>query len=75
MDPEAYVEMASVETTCWWFAARREILDGVIGCIALSEAARILRTGSGTGGNLMMLSRRGGVSAIEMDEVACAIAR
>lgn len=75
MDPEAYLEMASVEATHWWFAARREILDGLIGNLALPQQARILEAGSGTGGNLMMLSRHGSVSAIEMDEGACAIAR
>lgn len=42
--------------------------------MALSEAARILEVGSGTGGNLLMLSRHGHVSAMEMDDRARQIA-
>ena len=75
MNPEAYLEMANTESVHWWFAARRDILDHVIGKFGLPATARILEAGSGTGGNLMMLSAHGSVSAIEMDEAACRIAR
>ena len=70
MNPEAYVEMATTESMHWWFRGRRKILDCIIGTMALPRAARILEVGSGTGGNLMMLSRHGNVSALEMDENA-----
>ncbi|MFC5526623.1 class I SAM-dependent methyltransferase [Rhodanobacter ginsengisoli] len=75
MNPEAYLEMASTESRHWWFAARREILSRIIEGLALPPSARILEAGSGTGGNLMMLSAYGLVSAIEMDEGACAVSR
>ena len=74
MNPEAYLEMANTESAHWWFAARRDILSHVIGKFGLPVSARILEAGSGTGGNLVMLSAHGEVSAIEMDEVACRIA-
>lgn len=70
MNPEAYVEMAATESTHWWFRARRRILDRIIDSLALPHAARILEAGSGTGGNLSMLSRHGSVSAFEMDDSA-----
>jgi len=70
MNPEAYVEMAATESTHWWFCARRKILERIIETMALPRQARILEVGSGTGGNLLMLSRYGQVSAMEMDENA-----
>lgn len=70
MNPEAYVEMAATESTHWWFCGRRRILDRVIDSLALPRAARILEAGSGTGGNLSMLSRHGSVSAFELDDHA-----
>lgn len=70
MNPEAYVEMAATESVHWWFCARRKILGGIIESMRLPRPARILEVGSGTGGNLLMLSRHGDVSALEMDENA-----
>jgi SAM-dependent methyltransferase len=70
MNPEAYVEMAATESAHWWFRGRRRILDSIIGSMALPDAARILEAGSGTGGNLSMLSHHGSVSAFEMDDRA-----
>ncbi|TAL87879.1 MAG: class I SAM-dependent methyltransferase [Rhodanobacter sp.] len=74
MNPAAYLEMANTESAHWWFAARRDILNHLIGKFGLPASARILEAGSGTGGNLAMLAAHGEVSAIEMDEVACRIA-
>ncbi|WP_426700418.1 class I SAM-dependent methyltransferase [Rhodanobacter sp. Col0626] len=70
MNPEAYVEMAGTESRHWWFCARRKILGSVIETMGLPHHARILEVGSGTGGNLTMLSQHGNVSALEMDENA-----
>lgn len=70
VNPEAYVEMATTESRHWWFRARRKILEHIIGTMGLPRPARILEVGSGTGGNLAMLSQHGSVSAIEMDENA-----
>lgn len=70
MNPEAYAEMAAAESTHWWFRGRRRILDHIIETLSLPHSARILEVGSGTGGNLPMLSRHGSVSAVEMDDKA-----
>ncbi|GGY15952.1 hypothetical protein GCM10008098_03840 [Rhodanobacter panaciterrae] len=70
MNPEAYVEMATLESRHWWFRARRKILGHIIETMGLTHPARILEVGSGTGGNLMMLSLHGSVSALEMDDNA-----
>lgn len=75
MDPQAYTTMADTEARHWWFVARREILDRIIGTLGLPPSATILEVGSGTGGNLEMLSRHGSVSAIEMDRHARQISR
>lgn len=70
VNPEAYVEMATTESRHWWFCARRKILEHIIETLGLPRPARILEVGSGTGGNLAMLSQHGSVSALEMDENA-----
>lgn len=70
VNPEAYVEMATTESRHWWFRARRKILGHTIETMGLPHPARILEVGSGTGGNLVMLSQHGSVSALEMDENA-----
>jgi SAM-dependent methyltransferase len=70
MNPEAYVDMAATESTHWWFRGRRRILDHIIESLSLPHSPRILEVGSGTGGNLLMLSRHGSVSAVEMDDKA-----
>lgn len=70
MSPDAYLEMAETESRHWWFCGRRQILDRLLAQLHLPKDARILEIGSGTGGNLAMLSRYGQVSALEMDETA-----
>lgn len=70
VNPEAYLEMAATESRHWWFRARRKILERIIESMRLPGSARILEVGSGTGGNLMMLSRHGSVLGLEMDENA-----
>jgi SAM-dependent methyltransferase len=74
VSPEAYREMADTEGTHWWFCGRRSILANVIATFDLPVKARILEIGSGTGGNLQMLSSFGQVSAVEMDPTARSIA-
>lgn len=70
MSPDAYLEMAETESRHWWFCGRRQILDRLLAQLNLPKNARILEIGSGTGGNLSMLSKYGQVSALEMDETA-----
>lgn len=70
MNPEAYLEMAETEAHHWWFAGRRSVTASLISKFDLPEEAKILEIGSGTGGNLQMLSAFGRVSALEMDATA-----
>jgi SAM-dependent methyltransferase len=74
MRAEVYTQMARVEDTHWWFRARRTIIKQVLKKVALPQQANILDAGSGTGGNLAMLSEFGTVFAVEMDEHARALA-
>lgn len=74
MNPDAYLEMADTEARHWWFSGRRAILAHLIGTFDLPPNARILEIGSGTGGNLKMLSSFGQVSALEMDATARSLA-
>lgn len=74
MDPSAYLEMADTEAHHWWFAGRRSVFASLIAEFNLPANAKILEIGSGTGGNLEMLSRFGHVSALEMDAAARSIA-
>ncbi len=70
MSPDAYLEMADTEARHWWFVGRRKILSMLIDSLRLPSNARILEVGSGTGGNLQMLSAFGHVCAVEMDVTA-----
>jgi SAM-dependent methyltransferase len=74
MSPEAYIEMAETEARHWWFRGRRMLFQSLISKFNLPAGARILEIGSGTGGNLEMLSTFGTVCAVEMDTTARAIA-
>lgn len=73
MEHEAYLGMAAVEARHWWFRGRRRVLEATIRRLNLAPGARILELGSGTGGNLAMLSRFGQVTAVEMNETALEI--
>src|SRR5665811_2607027 len=66
--------MAHTEEHHWWFVGRRAILASLISNMGLPNEAQILELGSGTGGNLSMLSDFGRVSALEMDPTARSIA-
>jgi SAM-dependent methyltransferase len=70
MDPKAYLEMAEIEDQHWWFVGRRAVLRVLVRGFGLSPEARVLEVGSGTGGNLQMLTEFGKVKAIEMDPTA-----
>lgn len=70
MQPSAYLDMAAVEARHWWFVGRRRVLHGCIARLGLKPDAKILEIGSGTGGNLALLSRFGRVTAVEMNAAA-----
>lgn len=65
--------MREIEDCHWWFTSRRSIIASVLASLALPPAARILDVGSGTGGNLEVLSRFGTVMGIESDDAALSI--
>jgi SAM-dependent methyltransferase len=75
MDRAVFDRMAELDQHHWWFTARRRILASVIERIVCPPAdARILELGCGTGHNLDMLGRYGGVEASELDDHARALA-
>lgn len=74
MHPDAYKQMAEIERDHWWFVGRRKIIGTILSGLMLPANAQILEVGSGTGGNLEMLSACGQVRAIEMDPGAAATA-
>jgi len=75
MSPDAYIEMARVQETHWWFAARRDILRAQIRALDLPPDADILEVGSGTGANLDLLAAFGKVVALEMTAEAILLAQ
>ena len=70
MKDKVYHDMAKQQREHWWFKARRKILDKIISKCDLSDNAKILEIGCGTGGNLLMLKEHGNVYAMEMNEFA-----
>ncbi len=74
MSPDAYVQMAQVQDTHWWFVARRTILFEQVRALNLPAHADILEVGSGTGANLDLLAQFGSVTGLEMSEAAIAFA-
>lgn len=75
MERIVYDRMAELDTSHWWYRARRDILATLIERrIHLPENARILEIGCGTGHNLEMLARFGRVDGIEIDAAARALA-
>lgn len=70
MSPEIYREMAQLESSHWWFLARRAILRAVLHTLPLPIMPTILEVGCGTGGNLEMLTEFGAVTGMEMDDFA-----
>ena len=74
MDPSAYTLHAAIEERHWWFVARRRVLDATLASLGLPAGSRLLEFGSGTGGNLRMLTRFGSVVGVEPSAEARAIA-
>ena len=71
MEAQVYQRMAELDSTHWWFVARRNILEAVIERVAKPpKGAAILEIGCGTGHNLAMLSKFGHVDATELDPEA-----
>ncbi|MBB2191596.1 class I SAM-dependent methyltransferase [Gluconacetobacter azotocaptans] len=60
-----YTSMASMEENHWWYVGRRRIISSFLNKIAEKKKLKIIELGSGTGGNLMMLSAYGDVVGME----------
>jgi SAM-dependent methyltransferase len=75
MERAAYREMADLDQRHWWYRGRRAVLAELIRREAMPPAnGRILEIGCGTGHNLEMLGRFGGLDAVELDEESRALA-
>lgn len=75
MDRAVFDRMAEIDNEHWWFAARRDIIAGLIERQTKhARPMRILEVGCGTGSNLALLQRYGHVDAIEPDDAARALA-
>jgi SAM-dependent methyltransferase len=75
MERIIFDRMAQLDQTHWWYVARRRVLAAAIARIVQpSKSARILEIGCGTGHNFGMLGGFGTVDAIEVDDVARAMA-
>jgi SAM-dependent methyltransferase len=74
LNPKAYLEMAEIESSHWWFRGRRAITASILEPFFTNERLKILEVGCGTGGNLEMLGALGEVSAFEIDPTALQIA-
>ena len=75
MERQAFDRMAELDSTHWWYVARRRILASLIEReVRLPVRADILEIGCGTGHNLEMLSRFGALGAVELDDDARALA-
>lgn len=75
MEAQVFERMAELDSSHWWFVARRDILEALIRRVVRPpENARILEVGCGTGHNLAMLSQFGHVEATELDDKARALA-
>ncbi len=75
MERAVFDRMAEQDQVHWWYVARRRILSDLIGReIDLTDQARILEIGCGTGHNFDMLRRFGRLDAIEVDRAARTLA-
>lgn len=74
MRADIYQSMARVEDAHWWFRGRRYIVGHVLRRLKLHHNSAILDAGSGTGGNLALLSGFGRVYGMELDDEARALA-
>jgi SAM-dependent methyltransferase len=75
MEATAYLDMAQVQDSHWWYTSRRKILAMLISQLRLPRHAKILEAGCGPGGNLSMLDQFGNVCALEPYGPAAEIAR
>lgn len=67
MDLSVYEVEAEIEASHWWFAGRRRLLARELDALGAKQTWRVLDIGSGTGGNLRLLSERAFAARFGMD--------
>lgn len=72
METAAYQQMRELQSTHWWFVARRQVLASLIDRLGLPSNAAILEAGCGPCGNFELLCRYGKLSAFDMDPATVA---
>jgi SAM-dependent methyltransferase len=65
MNKKSYKQVSEIESLHWWYVGRRLIITTQLKKIKFLSSSNILEVGSGTGGNLEMLSKFGKVYAFE----------
>ena len=72
MKQYVYEELNRLENKHWWFCARRLYLEKIIGDLFLSKQKDLsfCEIGSGTGGNLPLLTKFAQVDSVEMNDIA-----
>ena len=70
MENEIFQKMLKLESSHWWFVARRKIIQRAINNLDLPRNIRILDAGCGNGDNLSLLSTFGDLVAFEKNEYA-----
>ena len=75
MENEIFQKMLKLESSHWWFVARRKIIQRAINNLDLPRNIRILDAGCGNGDNLSLLSTFGDLVAFEKNEYALKTAK
>ena len=75
MENKIFQKMLKLESSHWWFVARRKIIQKAINNLDLPRNIRILDAGCGNGDNLSLLSTFGDLVAFEKNEYAIKTAK
>ena len=75
MEEHSYRELAEREQTHWFCVVRREIIAAALDRAGIAPKGRVLEVGSGTGGNVELLSEYGDLTCIEPNPVGRKLAR
>ena len=75
MENKIFQKMLKLESSHWWFVARRKIIQRAINNLDLPRNIRILDAGCGNGDNLSLLSTFGDLVAFEKNEYALKTAK